>query len=246
MPSIELEPAKFTGGKIVTQASHEAIAERVAAGNIVILRGVFEPEYVIRLRDAVHQWGLSTPATNPSDPKATWHRIDDEPPMSQTKRIFHAYVLIFDDNDRLVLDPANDQFGMGEVLAPVCKAMRDLQNSLTGTAGTWLPDSDGHCFRPQIIHYPSGGGYFDTHLHPILPQKIGLILNLSQIGTDFSTGSTRFETGGAELDTEGQQLQGDLCLFKYDLPHDISRVDEADTLDWTSKRGRWTLITPFF
>ena len=59
------------------------------------------------------------------------------------------------------------------------------------------------------------------------------------------TGGTRFKPGDEWLDGEPYQSIGDICIFRYDIWHDISKVDESAKLDWSSERGRWTLIMPY-
>ena len=98
--------------------------------------------------------------------------------------------------------------------------------------------------RPQIIHYPQGGGFFDWHEHPRFPTNYGLILNLSKKGRDFKEGGTEFRLENSEIiRTEDYADIGDLILFRYDLPHCVSKCDSSMDLCF-SKKGRWTAVLP--
>ena len=60
----------------------------------------------------------------------------------------------------------------------------------------------GQKLHPQIIQYPAGGGMFGRHQHPLEPQRVGLILGISERGADFKTGATDFEVDGEDIGTD--------------------------------------------
>lgn len=122
--------------------------------------------------------------------------------------------------------------------------MADLQNAVTGNKAGFEPDADGLYLRPQILHYLSGGGHFASHVHPYLPQRIGLIVAMSQRGRDYGTGGACFEFDGQVIDLEGRHDIGDIALFRYDVTHCIKATDPDAPLDWASPRGRWTMTLP--
>jgi len=99
--------------------------------------------------------------------------------------------------------------------------------------------------NPKIIHYPLGGGHFDWHIHNRYPQNYGKILNLSKQNTDFKKGSTLFKIKNKIISFEKITKQGDLVLFKYNLPHMVSKVDHNSDLIFNLK-GRWTLVMPIY
>ena len=81
-------------------------------------------------------------------------------------------------------------------------------------------------------------------MHPLEPQRIGLILALSERGTDFRNGSTHFEIKGEDVGTDTIHDLGDMILFRFDIPHWITPIDDGDVLDYSSPRGRWTAVLP--
>ena len=110
----------------------------------------------------------------------------------------------------------------------------------------FAPGADDYALLPQCIQYPQGGGFFQEHVHEIAPQQIGLILAASEIGVDYQVGAVRFRTHTHEewTNTEGQHRIGDVCLFRYDMPHDITPVDPNLPLDWSKNSGRWSFVLP--
>ena len=92
--------------------------------------------------------------------------------------------------------------------------------------------------RPQIIHYPKGGGFFGRHSHPRHPQEYGLVLNLTDgPGTMF-----HFDDG----DYQVQAKAGDLTIFRYDIPHSVPMIDPGSPLEFHRPTGRWTAILPVY
>ena len=37
-----------------------------------------------------------------------------------------------------------------------------------------------------------------------------------------------------------------MILFRFDVPHWITTIDEGDQLDLSSQRGRWTAVLPYY
>ena len=100
--------------------------------------------------------------------------------------------------------------------------------------------------KVQIIHYPRGGGYFGKHKHSRNPTNYGLIVTLSEKNKDFNESVTNFKYKKKIISLEKYDLsKGDLILFRYDLPHSISKCDPNYNLTF-DKKGRWTMILPVY
>lgn len=236
MTMIERFAGRYQDGRIECEADPAAIAQSVYANGVALLTGVFDTEPLARLRQMVFEWSLGMEPQVDSD--VSFHRIDHLPPKSKTPHIFHAYNLYLRGD---AIDPRLD-----EAFRPYFTAMKGLQNALTENEADFTADADGRFLRPQVLQYPSGGGFFDRHDHAFLPQKIGLIVGLSQQGVDFTSGSTWFEFNGERFSIENKHNMGDIALFKYDLPHGITAIDDDEELDWRSPRGRWTMVLPYY
>ncbi len=210
-----------------------AAAETVMAGDIVVLKRAFPEDRMDRCKRALLDWQARHPESNPERLRANahWWRRDVNPP-SKTKHLFETFCLVFDK----ATDP------LAEVAA-VFESMAGIWHALTGRGETMRPDAEGRMLRPQVIHYPRGGGFFDWHRHDLQPQGIGLIVGLSKCGRDFATGGTRFRDGGTEIDTAEAHDIGDICLFRYDLDHSVGEVDGGRPLEWGGT-GRWTMVLP--
>ena len=206
---------------------------------VAVVRRAFEPESLANLRGSVHAWGLDKdpmPAQTYVD--ENFHSIEGGiSPRQKTVHCYHAYNF----NRIRSVDG-----GVKERLLGLFERLSVFQNRLTGQNGAFEPDQAGRKQRPQIIHYPSGGGMFGRHGHPLEPQRIGLVLGLSQRGQDFMSGATWFEVDGRRFGTEDRHDIGDLILFRFDIPHWVTAIDQGETFDPASERGRWTAVLPFY
>ena len=100
--------------------------------------------------------------------------------------------------------------------------------------------------KVQVIHYPKGGGFFEKHRHSRYPTNYGFIITLSEKNKDFKKGGTNFVYKKKNISLEKFDVnRGDLILFRYDLPHSISKCDPNEDLKFDMK-GRWTMILPVY
>ena len=94
----------------------------------------------------------------------------------------------------------------------------------------------------QVVHYPRGGGYFAEHKHNRYPTNYGIIITLSEKGSDFNKGATSIKFKDKFINLEKYNInKGDLTLFRFDLTHKITPVDPDKYLSFDNK-GRWTLL----
>lgn len=231
--------AGLQNGAIETDASLAEIAERVMErGQLVLLKGAFADEMVTALRTAVADWGREVPAAEADDFRGAYHRRRAMVSrVQQAPHVFHDYN--FNDLDASPPQLAGQLRGLFEPL-------RGLYNGLTGQAVRLeLPDA-GPYVHPQLIHYPSGGGFFARHWHNLEPQKLGFIVSLSKRGRDYRNGGTCFEFGDEVVDMEARQEIGDICIWRYDHPHWVTQSDLRDKFDWNSDAGRWVATFAYF
>lgn len=234
---ISVIEAAYDGAAVTTATPPAEIGERIARdGQLVLLKRAFPVGLLQPVLDGVFAWGLKSPPRRQSE--ISFHRIDDRPPQSQTPHSFHAY--------NFQLRPGAIDEEMDALIRPVFSAMRDLQNAVAGKNAQFEPDAKGHFLRPQVIQYPSGGGFFDEHVHSIEPQPVGLIVGLSEKGRDFEEGGTCFRVNGAEHCFQENHAMGDIILFRYDIPHWVTLIDDGAQLDWTRQAGRWTMVLPCY
>jgi hypothetical protein len=221
-------------GKIRAEVSDAEISALVSAGRVVILKVAFESEQMIALRHATASWDKETApfphGTSPNaHPTLNYHRIDDGRIVSSLPHVFHQNCF----NDLLALTGE-----LGKIIRPVAETMRDLQNRIADTKFAF--DLDG--LRVKVLRYPRGGGYLSEHEHPLEPQRLGLILNLSRIGEDFVTGGTTFRTPFGCIDTNETHDLGEIIIFRYNLAHAVARVDPGQPIAWDAESGKWSML----
>jgi hypothetical protein len=226
--------ASLRDGKIVSEASDEEIAGLVSEGQVVILKGAFEAKTMLEYRAALTRWALDNATfphgTSPSAfPEVNFHRVDDGVIKSVCPHIFHQFG--FNTIEKL------DDY-VGQPSLDIAESMRGLQNRI---AGTDFPLSLTGV-RLKILHYPAGGGFLTEHSHPLEPQRIGLITSLSRLGEDVTSGGTCFRTPAGRVDTTHSHDIGDIIVFRYDLPHEVTMVDEDKNLNWDSQAGKWSVV----
>jgi hypothetical protein len=234
-------PSSCSDGRIRADASDGQIQTGLfEKDEIVVLKGVFPGSQLLEIRDTVWEWGRSVAAVPPQTVADTNNHVVEIgiSKLQKTFHIYHAYNF-----NRIFSLPKE----MLDQLMAVWAPMRDLQNRISGASAGWDWDATGKKLHPQIIQYPCGGGLFSSHTHALEPQRLGLILAISKRGTDFDTGGAGFEMSDrSAVDTAQSHDLGDLILFKYDLRHWVSFVNITEPLQLDSKRGRWSMVLPYY
>lgn len=232
--------ARQTTGEIhVEGIDLPQLFDLVMSKGVAVVRGVADPSALTDLRSSVYAWGLKTeplPAQTYTD--ENFHSIESGiSPRQKTPHCYHAY------NFNQIRSASGD---VREGLLGLFERLSVFQNRLTSQNGAFEPDPEGRKQRPQIIQYPSGGGMFGRHFHPLEPQRIGLVLGLSKRGRDFTSGGTWFEVDGRRCGSEDCHDIGDMILFRFDIAHWVTAVDQGEKFDPSSERGRWTAVLPYY
>lgn len=231
--------AEFKDCQIVPEIPYEEVMRLVNEPNIVIIKTGIPKETLHKVITNTRAWADKTPlAEGPDtfDNNQHKHRLHIAK-IQQAPQLFHDHTF----DAVLDLEPDFQQTLMG-----VHEPMRKFWNSLTGNNETFGIRKDAPYFHPQVTHYPLGGSFFGRHWHPLNPQKAGLILALNQYGKDYNSGGTGYVINDHIIETEGYQDEGDLLLFRYDLPHWVSPSSFADRFSWEDPAGRWVAILPFY
>jgi hypothetical protein len=230
---------KNSGQLTVETIDPPRLFELVMSKGAALVRGCVAPDVLSGIRAAVHAWGLENdlmPAQTYID--ENFHAIESGiSPGQKTPHCYHAYNF-----NKLRLVDSDIRPG----LLNLFERLSLFQNQLTGKHDAFEPDRKGRMQRPQIIHYPSGGGVLGRHMHPLEPQRVGLVLGLSKRGEDFTSGGTWFEVDGRRFGTEDCHDLGDLIVFRYDIPHWVTAIDQGEKFDPSLERGRWTAVLPFY
>lgn len=231
--------ARLEGGVITPAMDRDELVERVMErGQLVLLKNVFDDATATEVRRAVHAWGQAVPAAEVDDFRGNYHRR--RAMVSRLQQAPH----VFHDFNFNALDQAPDT--LRETLLGLFEPMRKLYNGFTGYQTTFeIPDS-GPYVHPQLIQYPSGGGFFARHWHNLSPQKLGFIVSLSKRGRDYRNGGTQFEIDGEIVDMEPRHGIGDILVWRYDHHHWVTQSDLSDKFDWDDADGRWVATFAYF
>lgn len=232
-------PATLRDGVITTTLDREEIVARVMdRGELLLLKQAFPEEMMVALRSAVADWGRQVPAADVDDFGGNYHRRRAMVSrVQQAPHVFHDYNF-----NALMAAPA----GLRGQLLALFEPLRGLYNDLTGYEVAFEIPPSGPYVHPQLIHYPSGGGFFARHWHNLLPQKLGIIVSLARPGRDYRNGGTGFEIEGETLDMEPHHQIGDVLLWRYDHHHWVTQSDLRDKFDWDSDAGRWVATFAYF
>lgn len=226
-------------GRVVSEPSRAELADIVMnRKQLVLLKGAFSDETMRLVRSTVKAWGDGVAAADVDDFRGNYHRRRAMVSrLQQAPHVFHDY------NFNRIDDVAGD---MSIPLLSLFEPLRELYNSLTGHQTEFGVPDQGPYVHPQVIHYPSGGGFFGRHWHNLEPQKLGFIVSMSKRGRDFRNGGTCFVIDGEVVDTEQYQDVGDILIWRYDHDHWVTQSDLQDKFDWNSDSGRWVATFAYF
>ena len=212
------------------------ITEAVSNEIPVIVRGSFDKKSLYSLKLEIFNFGQNTAVSNHKNTAKVknFHRIDHNHPLMSVKRIAHFFRYSYYEQD------TNSVF---KLIHPI-NILRNLIAGLDMDYGTFSESDDGFLTQPGVLHYPAGGGYMAAHTDNVVPQKVEVVLALSERMVDFYEGGLSML-----IDDEWQDIEqfinfGDICIFKADVPHRVLPIDPDIKIDWSSSSGRWSLFSP--
>ena len=211
------------------------IAQMISEGQVIIIRGVFDSKLLYSVKKEIFEFGQNSPENNPKRDAKTdnFHRIDNDHPLMSVKRIAHFFRYSYT-NQNLT--------SIFQLIHP----LNILRNSIANLDPeyTFYKDDDGFLSQPAALHYPVGGGYMSAHVDPIDPQKVEMVLSLSQRGVDFNKGGLSIFIDNEWYDVEKFIQFGDISMFRPDIPHRVNPIDAENELNWNTISGRWTVFSP--
>lgn len=204
-------------------------------GNVYVVRNAIDKDKLRTMRENVHQFGLTTEGSTQEivDGIPNFHQIDDELEFYRLKKRAHVYHF-FQWNE--------DTFGAFDLF----KDVLDLYQVINGYGVEYFKDqspSDDIVNRLQIHHYPSGGGYIANHRDPdIFLKTIGITL-MSEYGKDYKSGGLYLlDYRANKLEVDPIWNVGDTVLAYPTIWHGCTPIDEEESLDWKSIKGRWLFL----
>lgn len=228
--AVQIINANLVAGEILFEENIEALSSSIEQEKMIIFRGVYSAEEMVEFRRAILGWAVETEEfpheKSASKPGINFHRRDDELTPTTIPHIFHQFGFGNYDDLPAVLSM--------KLKAKHCELIT-LQNKLAKTR--FLIDHPD--FRLKAIRHPRGGGYLVPHIHPYLPQRVSLFLNLSEPGKDYYRGAVRFRMKRNWIDTHDVFTIGDVLAWRYDAVHETTPIDEMEPLSWSGDDGFW-------
>ncbi len=215
---------------IITKKSSEITQHISNEEPVIIVKNFIEEDICNHVRKSSHLFTKKNTPKIGNRNKETFWRIDVLPSKVETERIFRT-LCIFPDDKLSIVKTTNPIFNkMAEFQDKYLEFGRHINSNIKR--------------RPQILHYPIGGGFFDWHSHKRFPNNYGLILNLSKKDRDFQQGQTEVILENKKvIKLDDYTDIGDLILFRYDLAHRVAPCDPKEDLVFSDK-GRWTAVLP--
>jgi hypothetical protein len=221
--------AKQGIGTIETDIPTDDISAAILRGVVVIVKRVFDRDEMRHLRALIISANISFSEPGFNDTSSWRHR----------REVYVENQLdVLYDASFLAVEAPDDE--IGRAARATAARLATYWRSLTGHKHTFVAEADRRALRAWAMNYPAGGGCFGWHTHGLEPTKIGMILAMSELGVDFRSGGCEFKTPFGLIDATPYHDIGDLCLFRYDLPHRVSAVDPDRERRWGA--GRWTLL----
>jgi hypothetical protein len=208
----------------------------LAAGDVVIVRRMFEPAFMARLRTDVMAWTAARPPAfyKMLEGSPDFHRIID--PEAGRNYAFagckhSAYFYRWND-DPLEVWPA---------VTPAWRLAKTVMG-LAPEAYEKLTPKDGVVDRVQVVRYPPAIGFLEPHQDPHLHQRLFFSGYMSKRGVDYQGGGFYLVDADDQLvEIEDLIEVGDACLGYATLWHGVAPVDRHKAPDWSAGDGRWFL-----
>jgi len=228
---VNAQRSSASASSIEATVPTQKIADAVMAGSVAIIKNVFDPDEMRELRSIVNATSLPICEPTFGHDERSWRDRREVWVNPETEVLYEASFLA-------VTNPDDE---VGCATRAIVERLAAFWRSLTGHDHTLVSRAGRRALRPWTLYYPAGGGCFGWHEHGLEPTRIGLILALSQIGVDFRSGGTEFQTPLGVVNVERHHDIGDICMFRYDMPHRVVPVDPGREVRWDGS-GRWTLV----
>ena len=218
------------------------INEALYDGDIFIVKSVYDKEYLKKIKNEIHQWGLDSDSSfhKITEGVPDFHRIIDRNNLYNIQSKWHCYYFFnFNKNLWDVFQVTNEMYYVNQILMGSKK-----EGYLKSTP------KDGAVVRIQVVHYPQGGGFVQAHNHyPLVKNKYSDFFNVANVGI-LSEKGKEYSTGGLYCTDENMNKIyiddkaeiGDVVVSYGLQNHGVEPVDPNMKTDWSSKKGRWTML----
>ncbi len=206
------------------------------AGDSYIIKGVFAKDFMLEIRNKVHELWNQTPSSfhKMTEDCPNFHRVIDATVSGKyyANPLKHSYYFFPWNRDSLNLfERIRKKWRLFKCLGGLDF---DQYNSNT--------PKDGIIDRIQVVNYPSGGGKIDTHWDPYNGMKPVLSTYMSKRGVDYQSGGFYLiDQQDRVVDVEDHIDVGDMGFTFPTVAHGMAAVDPGIEPDFQSMQGRWWL-----
>ncbi len=208
--------------------------QQLDAGRVVVLRGALSVDVCAQTPQALLDWAASEAefeaGASAQSEMVGFHRVDDG---SRPAHIDHRmHVFGFGDMQHL---PGP----LRGLMSEIADTLLQINNAVAETNFTLGAEN----LRAMVMHLPRGGGYIAPHQHPLLPNKVLSLAILSNSGEDYVSGGPVFKPDAHwhSVVEECPLKRGDIVLAKADWPHEFTKIDPSEQLQWRESTGLWAI-----
>jgi hypothetical protein len=230
MPFEEFKAKVYAQGEDFVRPTVESLY----SGDVYLLRNAFPREFMVGLRNRVHEYGKKSPSSfhKMLDQCPNFHRMIN-PEVAKNYAMWairHSYYFFqWNDDELEILDAVNERWRVFKFLGGFPRDVYEVN----------IP-SDGIVDRLQVAQYVSGQGELERHRDPYLYQKFAISGIMSKRGVDFETGGAYVLGADNEhIDLEDEFEVGDIYILYPTVEHGIETINQGAEIDWTSGDGRW-------
>lgn len=214
--------------------TQDALIRSLYAGKVAILRGAFPSEFMRAMRAETTKWqNRRAPSFHKMlEGVPDFHRIIDREAGNKYafKQAKHSAYFFPWNGDPLDLFPTiNSRWSRIKWLMGM-----DPHEYESNTP------KDGVVDRIQVVRYPPGDGFLETHFDPHQNQRLFISGYMSKRGVDYEGGGYYLiGTPGQRIDIEDQIEVGDMAIGYATVVHGVAPCDGE--CDWSKDDGRWFL-----
>ncbi len=226
--------------KVIAQENKfvDSIVNSFYAGDAYIFKKSYPKEFLIRLREQIHEYGKKSSSTYHKmlENSPDYHRIIDQ----EVSKLYPYDVI---KHSYFFYDWNNDPFQLFPAIYPKWRIFKFLSGFKMNEYENNTP-RDGVIDRIQIVNYPAGGGMLELHSDPYKFQKLAFGCMMTKKGVDYHDGGFYvLDENDNKFDIEEDLDIGDYAVIFCTVVHGVDPVDPNISLDWNSIKGRWFLST---
>lgn len=213
-----------------------ALVQQLWAGDALLIKGVFDPEFMRQLRGNTTQWTRQRPSSfhKMLEGSPDFHRIID---LEVGKKYsingckHSAYFYRWND----------DPLGIWPYITERWRVAKIVMGLRPDEYEAFTP-KDGVVDRIQVVRYPPAIGYLEPHVDAWQHQRCFFSVYMSKRGVDYQGGGFYFVDAKGEAQYLEDQIEvGDVCLGHANLLHGVAPCDRDKKPDWSASDGRWFL-----